>query len=282
MEQLKGDEFKKLLKPRPQNSHKGMFGTAGIVAGSICYQGAASLAVRSALCTGVGITCAFIPDVIYNAVAAKIYGAVLEPLKTTDGAVDDDSLYDRIVSRKCTAVLCGSGLGLTIGSASAVASVSELDIPIVFDGDALTLISKDISLLDRIAPTVITPHIGEFSRLCEKSVEEIKLDKYNLATSFAKKHNCIVVLKDSETVIALPKGKMYALSNPTSALSKGGSGDVLAGILCSFLAQGMDSETASIAAVTLHNTCGHIAAKNHGERASLPEDIIESIRKSVL
>lgn len=267
---LSGNEFKTLLPHRSDNSHKGDFGTAGIVSGSICYQGAACLATRAALSLGAGIVCAFIPDVIYNAFASKIYGAVIEPMESKNGCIYDTTLAKKIRARKCTALLCGSGLGLESGAVRAVADVSATSLPVVFDGDALRIISQDLSLLERSAPTVITPHLGEFSRLSGGNLD---------ASAFAKTYNCTVVLKSSETVIATADGETFCLSNPTSALSKGGSGDVLAGMLCALLAQGVDVKTASVIAVTLHNACGHDAAKKLNEYSVLAEDIVYSIRR---
>lgn len=276
---LSGDEYRSLLPKRPEASHKGTFGVAGIVAGSVCYQGAACLASKAALMSGAGVVCAFIPGDIYIPFASKIYGAVTEPLASENGGISDDTLCEKILKRKCTALLCGSGLGLTDGAKTAVKDVARLNLPIIFDGDGITALSENKELLSRKGTTFITSHIGEFSRLCGKSIDEIKKDRYNLASDFSKTHDCIVILKDSETVIALPSGKLYSLDNPTSALSKGGSGDVLAGMLCSFAAQGIDAETASVCAVTLHNACGHDCKKRYGEYSVLAEDIADSIRR---
>ncbi len=270
--------YKSLLPKRSDNSHKGVFGTLGAVVGSRCYQGAATLSVKSALYSGVGIVCAFIPEDIYIPFASKINGAVIEPLSSTDGKINDLSLITKVRSRNCTAILCGSGLGISRSTARTLSSVMMSKLPVVIDGDGITMLAEDLSLLDRNEPTVLTPHISEFSRLCKLKVSEILQNRLEIVADFAKTHNCIVVLKDSVTVIASPD-RLLTLSNPTSALSKGGSGDVLAGILSSFLAQGISPLDAAVSAVSLHNACGHSAKEKYGEYSAQPDDFICELRK---
>ena len=273
--ELKSHDYKALVEKRDDLLHKGAFGRAGLVVGSTGYRGAAVLAVKAALRCGAGIVSAFVPDTIYNAFSSQCLSAVINPLKSKNGCIDDKTLLQKLEG--CTAVLCGSGLGLTDGSAAAVRSVAETDLPVVFDGDALTVISRDLSLLKRAAHTVITPHMGEFARLCNKSIEEIRAHRITVAMQFATDNRCVLLLKDSVSVIALPDGRAFILSNPTSALSKGGSGDVLAGMLCSFMAQGYLPAAAAVIAASLHNACGHAACENLGSFSALPEDFINML-----
>ena len=270
-------EYKSLLCGRTDISHKGTFGTAGLVCGSVCYQGAAYFAAKAALRTGVGIAVCFIPSSVYTALAAKINGAVLEPLCDKDGAVSAPLLSQKILKRKCNAVLCGSGISLTNGAKQAVLDVARLPLPAVFDGDALSHLAEDLSVLKRDFPTVITPHIGEFSRLTGVPALELCQNKQQILSKFSARFNCITVLKDSTTLIGDINGDVYSFSNPTSALSKGGSGDVLAGMTVSFIAQGLDCLSAAKAAVTLHNACGHVCAKKYGVYYTQPDELLESI-----
>ena len=108
-------------------------------------------------------------------------------------------------------------------------------------------------------------------------IEEIKKQRITLAMQFAIQNRCVLVLKDSVSVVALPDGRAFILSNPTSALSKGGSGDVLAGMICSFIAQGYSSAAAAIIAVCLHNACGHLACRKMSSFCALPEDFIRML-----
>lgn len=274
---LTGNEYNKLLPLRSDYSHKGTFGTLGIVAGSRCYQGAAYFATLAALRSGVGIAVAFIPDVIYTAFASKINGAVIEPLDSVGGTVMDGALAQKLAHRHVNTVLCGCGLGFDDNALGTVRTVLSHPYPAVIDGDGLSALSLDLSLLKRQCPTVLTPHLGEFSRLTSKSIDEIKADREGILHDFSVKYNCITVLKDSITLICDERGEMYSLQKPCSALSKGGSGDVLAGMTASFIAQGVSPHDSAISAVTLHNTCGRAAAEKYGVRYSQPDDFIEMI-----
>lgn len=273
--ELKNTDYKTLVQKRDDSLHKGAFGRAGLIVGSACYRGAAVLAVKAALCCGAGIVSAFIPDSIYGAFSSECISAVINPLKSKNGGIDDKTLLQKLDG--CTALLCGSGLGLSDGAGAAVKAALQTDLPAVFDGDALTVIAQDLSLLKRSGHTVITPHMGEFSRLCKKSIEEIRAHRISLAMQFASDYRCVVVLKDSISVIAMPDGRAFILSNPTSALSKGGSGDVLAGMLCSFMAQGYNPAAAAVIAVSLHNACGHLACEKLSSFCALPEDFIKML-----
>ena len=273
--ELKSHDFKTLLQKRNDFCHKGDFGCAGLVVGSLSYRGAAVLAVKAALRCGAGIVRAYIPDTIYGAFESDCLSAVVYPLKSKGGGIDDKTLLSRLDG--CTALLCGSGLGLSDGAASAVRDAAKTQLPAVFDGDALTVISRDLNLLRREGETVLTPHMGEFARLCGKSIDEIRKHRITLSLQFAAEYKCVLILKDSVTVVAMPDNRAFILSNPTSALSKGGSGDVLAGMVCSFLAQGYNPAAAAVIAVSLHNACAHAASDKLGGYCTLPEDVIKML-----
>lgn len=270
-------EYKTVLRGRTELSHKGTFGTAGLVCGSKCYQGAAYFATKAALRTGAGIVASFVPACVYDVLAVKINGAVLEALDEKDGEVSDSLVADKVVKRKCTALLCGSGIGLSEGAKNTVLALSKLSLPIVFDGDALTHLSQNTAALRRDCPTVITPHTGEFARLTGISVSSLCENKEQILSDFAQHYGCVTVLKDSTTLIGDINGDIYRFSNPTSALSKGGSGDVLAGMTVSFLAQGFTALAAAKTAVTLHNACGHICAQKYGVHYTQPDELLESL-----
>lgn len=276
--ELTNTAYKELLPSRTEFSHKGTFGTLGAVVGSSCYQGAAALSTKAALYSGVGIVCSFIPDSIYIPYASKINGAVIESMESEDGIINDISLLKRVKARRCSAVLCGCGIGVSNGASRALSQVMSLNLPVVVDADGITALSQNIHLLERDYPTVLTPHLGEFSRLISKPVEDIKNNLIQYSTQFANTYKCILILKSDTTVIATPD-KVFSLTAPTSALSKGGSGDVLAGLVASFVAQGISPVDAAISAVTLHNRSGHIAAKRFGEYSTQPDDLVDVIHE---
>ena len=148
---------------------------------------------------------------------------------------------------------------------------------LILDADALNSTAEFYSpeLLRKCAvPAVITPHIGEMSRLSGRSVAVIKADRAGAALEFAQKYGCVTVLKDDVTHVALPGGKVLVSSAGNAGLAKGGSGDLLAGMLSSFCAQGMDSGDASVCAVHLHGMAADLCARRLSMRGMLPSDIL--------
>lgn len=278
---LEGNEYNKLLPSRSDMSHKGGFGTVAIVGGCRNYQGAPYFATQSALRTGVGIAVAFIPDEIVTAFCSKISGAVVEPLKSADGFCCDDTLAKRLAKRRVTAAVVGCGLGISDNTENTVFDVLSLNIPVVIDGDGLSAVAKNHSLLLREAKTILTPHMGELSRLLNVPIDKINEERCKYVADLSVKYNCITVSKDSDTLISNEKGELFLLSKPCSALSKGGSGDVLAGMIGSFLAQGMSACDSAVAAVTLHNACGRAAACQFGAAYSQPDDYIYMLPKVI-
>lgn len=268
---LDGTEFKSCINPRSDIGHKGSFGTLSIIAGCKNYQGAATIAATAAARAGVGLVVSFIPRNIYIPFASKVSCAVIEFITL--------NLLKKLKSRRTSAILCGCGLSKGFMAKFCVKTALKTNLPLVIDADGITILAKNKSLLNRTAPTVLTPHIAEFSRLCGKSVDQIKQNPEQILTEFCVKHNTITVLKDYKTYICDQNGTIYCLNKPTSALSKGGSGDALAGILASFMAQGNSALNSAIAAVTLHNKCAHIAAQTLGAGYCLPQDIIAQIPK---
>ncbi len=278
---LEGNEFNSLMPSRSDISHKGTFGTVAIVGGSRCYQGAPYFATQSALRTGVGIVVSFIPDELVLAFCSKINGAVVEPLESSDGFCCDNTLVERLTKRRVTAAVVGCGLGIEKNTEKTVSDVLSLDIPVVIDGDGLYAVSKNNSLLLRNQKTILTPHMGELSRLLNVPIDEIYKDRCKYVSDLSVKYNCITVSKDSDTLICDENGELYMLSKPCSALAKGGSGDVLAGMIGSFLAQGMSACDSAVAAVTLHNACGRAAACQYGAAYSQPDDYIYMLQKVI-
>ena len=151
-------------------------------------------------------------------------------------------------------------------------------MPLVIDADGLNCLSKHISWLqEKKAPILLTPHMKEMSRLCGYDLETIRSRRFDVASRFAAEYDVTLVLKDSNTVIASPDGKLSLSVLGNSGLSKGGSGDVLAGMIASFLAQGASPYSAALTGVYLHGAAADIAAKTLTEYSMLPSDVIETV-----
>ncbi len=263
-----------MLRPRKKEAHKGDYGILTLVCGSTQYRGAASLALEGALRSGVGIArlCS-IESVIATAVARSPEGIFL-PLAEENGQIALDAAT-AILTQKSTALLCGCGMVRGAQTLALTQALLSANLPTVLDAGALTSLA-DVGaqhLLCRNAPTVITPHIGEMAALCEHSIEQVSADMEGCATSFAKTHGCVVVLKSHRTVIAYPDGTLWECTLGSHGLARGGSGDVLAGTVASFLAQGYTAMQSTVLGTWLHASASQIAQQKSTAYAMLPREL---------
>lgn len=270
-----------LLKNRSELSHKGSFGTLLAVAGSACFTGAASLCVMAAIKSGVGIVC--LASVQQACAAAGILcpEATFLPLEADCEGKMTDGAFEAIAKRAETAsaMLLGCGMGRSSQVSALVKKLLATEIPSVVDADALNAACGSLGLLK---DKVITPHMGEMARLCGCGITEIKADSAAAALKFSRENGCVVVLKDADTVVAAPDGRIFLNEGRNSGMAKGGSGDVLAGLAASFLAQGVKPFEAAIAAVKLHSAAGERCAKKYSRRGMLPHELPDMLREIFL
>lgn len=271
----------KKLKKRNDSSSKSEFGTVSIICGSDKYRGCASLAVSAALRCGVGVTRLCSTEKVISSVASKIDECTYLPINEGEnGAMcDEDFINKQKLIKNSDAVLVGCGMTDCVSTNKIVSSIlSRLSCPCVIDADALNSIKNcPERLLYAKRRPIITPHIGEMSRLTGLGVEEIKAERVKVALDFSKKYNCITVLKDSVTAVTDPEGEVFLNTVENSGLAKGGSGDVLAGIIVSLLGQGMSSYDSACMGVLIHSLAGEICSEQIGKEAMLPSDVINSI-----
>jgi len=266
--------------PRDVNSNKGKFGHVLLIGGSYGTAGAPSMSALAAMRTGAGLVTAGVPDSIVNLVAQIAPELMIAPLtQGAEGAVDLRNL-DRldVLMKKISVVAVGPGLS-TKGDASEFARqlVAKTTVPMVIDADALN--AFDVSrtpLLDGVGRTlVLTPHPGEFSRLTGLTVKEVEADRINLARSFATKHKVTLVLKGWRTLVAHPDGSIAVNTTGNPSMAKGGSGDILTGIVAAMLAQFPDNVAEAVeAAVHLHGLAGDFAAHAMDEHTVLATDTV--------
>ena len=257
------------LRRRPVDGHKGDFGKLFILAGSRGYTGAAALCARAAVRGGAGLTTLAVPGDVYPILAAKCCDEVMVwPLPEDDEAVIEKA-------RGCTAAVIGPGLGQGERAERLVLRLMrELTCPVILDADGLNLISRHINILDEREPmtTILTPHDGEFARL-DRCALPIR-DRLGAARAFAERHRCILVLKGHRTIITAG-GACLINSTGNPGMAKGGSGDVLAGLMGALAAQ--KAADPSALAVWLHGRAGDLAAEDKGEYGMTPSDLIEQI-----
>lgn len=270
---------KPVFSKRPKNSHKGNFGTALLICGSYGMAGAAILSARAALRSGVGIAKCVLCEGIYPAFTAAVPEAVCLPVKQTDNGTLTQDLDIPALTKKSTALLFGCGVGQSETTFNILKNILEnAEIPTVIDADGINLLSNSINLLKKSkAPIILTPHSGEMARLCGKTVAEIEQNRVAYARNFAKEYGCTVVLKGANTIIAEQTGEITFNLTGNAGMATGGSGDVLAGITVSLLAQGIPVTNAVKAAVYLHGEAGDKATARKGERAALPSDVIDEL-----
>lgn len=269
-----------VFEKRRRNSHKGSFGTAVIFCGSYGMAGAAILAAKAALRSGVGILKAVLCDGIYAPFTASVPEAVCVPLKQTEkGTLPPDGIYYEKILAGCSAVLVGCGLGNNEDTAEIVKNLcGKSNVPLVIDADGINALCGSIDIIKkRKAPVILTPHPGEMARLCSLTVADIEADRVGAARKFAAEYGCVLVLKGANTVIATPKGEIFFNLTGNPGMATGGSGDLLSGIIVSLLAQGFSADDAAKAGVYLHGEAGDKAAAKRGERAMLPSDMIKEL-----
>lgn len=277
------------IPPRARDSHKGSFGAVLVVAGSACYRGAASLAVEGTLRTGAGIVTLASVEPVLAAVSARLPECCLCPcLAGAEGGISPRSLPN-ITRQKATTLLLGPGLGYTAQSAARAAETRELVEKLlpgfggsaVLDADGLNAAAQLLPYFGTVPhPTgelILTPHPGEMSRLSGLSMAEINEDRVEIALQYAKAWNAVVVLKGAGTVVAAPDGRCCVNTTGNPGLSRGGSGDALAGMTAALLACGLPAYEAAACAVYLHGAAADRAAALRGEYGMLPQDLFAQL-----
>jgi NAD(P)H-hydrate epimerase len=278
---LEADDARMHFPPRAADAHKGRFGHLLIVAGSLGKSGAAVLASRAALRSGVGLCTIAVPASQQPVVAAQAAEYMTEAMPETPAGSLSLAARDRLLelARTMDAVALGPGLSLDPESQElARALVRELDRPMVVDADALSALAGHLDLLRTAAgPRALTPHPGEMARMLATGIDAVQADRIEVARTFARGHGVALALKGAGTVIAGPDGQ--AAINPTGnpGMAKGGSGDALTGIVGALLARDVDVVSALRAGCYLHGLAGDVAARDRGEYAMIASDLIESL-----
>lgn len=275
------NEIGRFFVKRNPVSHKGDYGRMLSVCGSKNMQGAAVMAAEAAVNSGVGLVTCLFPDAAYSAIAGKLTEPITVGLKSrADGTLCCESMPE-ILSylAKSDVVLLGCGLGLTDDTVDITRGVLEnASCPVVLDADGLNAASRDLSCIDNCSQTVIlTPHVGEMSRLTGISIEDILENPVKIAKDFSSAHSCIVVLKGANTVVCAASGSAYVNRTGNPGMATGGCGDVLAGLIASFIAQSMSPLRSAVAAVYLHGLAGDSVRKKYSMHGVTPTGMIREI-----
>jgi ADP-dependent NAD(P)H-hydrate dehydratase / NAD(P)H-hydrate epimerase len=268
------NEIKELVLPKSKFSHKGSNGHALIIAGSYGMMGAAVLATRAALRSGAGLVTAHIPRLGYEIIQTSVPEAIT--------SIDESDLIFTDVTQldKYSAISIGPGIKTNTNTAEAIKDLlSKVKVPLIIDADGLNILAENKNLLELLpGNTILTPHPGEFDRLTQKHHSHYQ--RIQSQIEFSKKHRVIIILKGAHTSISLSDGNLWFNTSGNAGMAKGGSGDVLTGVLSALLAQGYSAKHAGLIAVFIHGLAGDLAFKKKGHFALIPTDIINKLGKA--
>ncbi|MFQ5869783.1 MAG: NAD(P)H-hydrate dehydratase [Candidatus Zixiibacteriota bacterium] len=284
---LTPSEVASMLPKRPPDGHKGTFGKLAIIAGSVGMTGAATLTSLSALKAGCGMVILGCPSSLNDIFEIKMTEVMTKPLPEVrrKRVLAKRSLGEiRQLLKWADTLALGPGLGQHFETVELVQRlVSTLKHPVVIDADGLNALAKNVDILkNRKTPTIITPHIGELSRLVGLPIEEIERDRIEIARKTASDFGLILVLKGAPTVIAEPGGEVWINPTGNDGMATAGCGDVLTGIIASFLTQGMGPLEAAICGVYIHGLAGDLAAYDRGQFGSIAGDIMEMVPEAII
>lgn len=270
----------KLIPKRRPDSNKGSFGKILVVTGSVGMTGAGCLAGGAALRTGAGLVYLAVPASLISIYETNLLEAVKIPLDDIGGIISGNSEAElKKQFENMDVIAVGPGLSTGGGVGQVVAGIVKGSTkPLVIDADAINALVKDVSVLKRKSvPLVITPHPGEMARLMGTSVEEIQKNRIKTARDFSKNFEVITVLKGSRTIVASPDGRVYINTTGNSGMATGGTGDVLTGVIASFIGQGLEPLEAAVAGVYIHGLSGDIATASTGEHGLTAGDLVEKL-----
>lgn len=287
LEVITQNDLHSLHLRRPWNSHKGLYGHVLVVGGSTGKAGAAAMAGMAAMKSGAGLTTVATAKSVLATVAGFGPELMTIPLAESHAgaiAVSSDQAAIKAILAGKTVLVVGPGISREPEAEQSVhAVVAEAKVPTIIDADGLNAFEGRAHMLNGAErPLVLTPHPKEMSRLSGLSVEQIESNRIEVARKFAGEHRLTLVLKGHRTVVAGPDGAAWINMTGNPGLAKGGSGDVLTGLIAGTIAQTPERLFNSVlAAVYLHGLSADLAGRSMGERALLAEDVINNIPQAI-
>ena len=269
--QLSLADFSSHLLPRRLNSHKGSFGSAGILGGAPSMVGAAFLTGRAALKLGAG----------------RVYLGLLDPNPPACDLQQPELMLRRstaLLQADLTALACGPGLGISLEAISLLDASIASELPLLLDADALNLVASEgnlrVALASRGNPAILTPHPAEAARLLECSTPEVQADRIAAAQEIAERYHCHVALKGCGTVLVAVDGRFWVNSTGNPGMATAGMGDVLSGLIVALLAQGWPAVSALLAGVHLHGAAAdRLVAEGVGPIGLTAGEAIDAARR---
>jgi len=280
-------EVAPFIGPRPHDSHKGSFGHVLVIGGSVGKAGAAAMAGMSALRSGAGLSTVATANSVLPTVAGFHPELMTEPLAETEAGTISikalESRLDSLVGGK-TVLAIGPGISRHGETSEFVRTVvAKHGIPIVLDADGLNAFQGHTEELNGAGRAlVITPHPGEMARLTGLATVAVQRDRLNVARTFAREHQLIVVLKGHRTLIAHPDGNVWVNTTGNPGMATGGTGDILTGIVAGFIAQCPQRIIEAVcAAVHLHGLAGDVACESTGGQSLVATDLVHALPEAM-
>lgn len=266
----------RVIRPRSAESHKDDYGRVLALCGSRGYTGAAYFAAQAAVRTGSGVVTLCTPEAVYPILAAKLAEPVVYPVACdAEGKLTAEGAAHAIgISNRMDAALIGCGLGRSEGVTEAVQQVlAAVSCPLIIDADGINALAGHIDILRSTrAKVILTPHLGELRRLLRKP-DAGEAD----AAALAAETGAVILLKGHRTVVCTPNGERFRNTSGNPGMAKGGSGDVLSGVILSLCGQGLPLAEAACAGVFLHGAAGDLCANMFGEFGMTPSDMLEKL-----
>ncbi len=273
------------LPQRATDTHKGSYGKALFVAGSSSYLGAPYFSALSFLKAGGGLSYLAAPKTIWPFLASKGSEIVFVPQKETpSGSIALENKEELLkFSQTVDLVVLGPGLSLVKETQELAQNLApEIDKPLIIDGDGITAIAEDMEKIKRRkAPTILTPHLGEMSRIAKMEIGEINKNKIDVLQRTAKELNAVIILKGAHSLIGYPDGTVFINVSGNSGMATAGSGDVLTGTIAAMHGLGLVLEDAVRMGVFIHGFAGDIAAVDKGEDGITAQDILDYLPETV-
>ena len=274
------------FQKRSLDTHKGDFGHVLVVAGSRGMTGAAYLTSQAALLSGSGLVTCAIPESLNSIMEVKSTEVMTLPLPETKRGAFAASSEKEILefSKKVDAIAIGPGISRQSETQKLVRSlIAKLNKPLTLDADGIIACAANRDILKkREYPTIVTPHPGEMARLLGEDIHAIQADRKKIAVAISRAYRMVVVLKGYRTVISNARGNVYVNKTGKSGMSTAGVGDVLTGIITSFVGQGIDPYSAALVGAYLHGLAGDLAARDQGQFSLIATDLLNYLPRAIL
>lgn len=285
MTEVRIEELLGRFPKRAPESHKNDFGHILVIAGSMCYTGAAYLASQAAILSGSGLVTLAVGKSIHSIMAAKLTEVMVKPFFETRDASLSLLAEKELLSfgEKCGAIAIGPGISQNRETQNLVRNlIVKFAKPMVLDADGINALAGHPDILKNAkAPLILTPHPGEMSRLIAKEKDEVQKNRKEIAINFAKEYNTVLVLKGHNTVVAGPQGEFYVNATGNAGMATGGVGDILTGVIASFIGQGLDGFSAASLGAYFHGLAGDLAAKEKGQLSLVATDLLNKLPEAL-